>query len=196
MPTLTTRVIQNILDSACAIMHADCGSIQQYDNERNALKLMRHQGLDAIADTFAWVFPHSQTSCAAVLRARQRVIVPDLETCDTIPICREAFRACKVRSVQSTPLIATNGHLVGMVSTYWRSPYQPSDREFDLFDVWVRQTVDTFANHQEFSRLLQEVNQRIGDSNRQVERCNKLVERLDEEFTRMRLGWKRSKSIH
>lgn len=186
---LPSRIIQHMIESARAIMHADCASLQRYSSERNALKLLTHYGLDDCCETFEWIFPDSHTTCAAVLRTGHRVIVPDLEACESIPLWHEAFRRCDVRSVQSTPLLGPDGNFVGMCSTYWRVPYEPNDQELRLFDAWARQTADTFDHNRELTRLLQEVNRRIGESNQQVDRCNRLVERLRELVQRQPRGY-------
>ncbi|HEU5310807.1 MAG TPA: GAF domain-containing sensor histidine kinase, partial [Candidatus Eisenbacteria bacterium] len=47
-----------------------------------------------------------------------------------------------IRSVQSTPLLTRDGALIGMMSTHWRIPHEPSERDLQLFDVLARQVAD------------------------------------------------------
>jgi len=44
--------------------------------------------------------------------------------------------------VQTTPLLSRGGQVVGMISTHWRQPHQPSERDWRLFDILVRQAAD------------------------------------------------------
>ena len=38
----------------------------------------------------------------------------------------ETYRQTGIRAVQSTPLVSRAGRLLGMISTHWRNPHQPS----------------------------------------------------------------------
>jgi PAS domain-containing protein len=50
--------------------------------------------------------------------------------------------------VQSTPLVSRDGRLLGMISTHWRNPHQPSERDFRLLDVLARQAADLIERKQ------------------------------------------------
>src|SRR5262249_4547353 len=54
----------------------------------------------------------------------------------------DMFRALGIRSSQSTPLMARNGKLLGMISTHWRQPHQPAKQDLRLLDVLARQAAD------------------------------------------------------
>ena len=47
-----------------------------------------------------------------------------------------------IRAVQSTPLVSRSGHVLGIIATHWRRPYQPLERDLHLLDVLARQAVD------------------------------------------------------
>ena len=164
-------------------MGADYGSLQRYDAARNALKLVNHYGL-ADAKVWEWIFLDTPTTCGRCLKTRRRVIVPDIETCDFLDASRELFRVRGIRAVQSTPLIAPDGHLLGTVSTHWRQPHQLHDEDFILFDVWTKQTADMFALYEEVSELLQEASDKVARSNEQVDRCQALLNRLNTQLGR------------
>jgi GAF domain-containing protein len=42
------------------------------------------------------------------------------------------------RAVQSTPLFGRGGDLLGMISTHFKRPHRPSDRELRLTDLYAR----------------------------------------------------------
>jgi PAS domain-containing protein len=57
--------------------------------------------------------------------------------------------------VQSTPLISRSGRLLGIVSTHWRNPHRPADRDLHLMDVLARQAAD-FIERSQVERALRE----------------------------------------
>src|SRR5262249_56512040 len=60
-----------------------------------------------------------------------------------------------VRAVQSTPLIASSGQVFGMISTHYRAPHRPSERDLHLLDLLARQTADYLERkHAERTQLL------------------------------------------
>jgi PAS domain S-box-containing protein len=72
------------------------------------------------------------------------VVVADIETCEFIagtPDLDE-YRRSNIRAVQSTPLVSRSGQLLGMISTHWREPHQPTERALWLLDVLARQAAD------------------------------------------------------
>lgn len=167
MPNLgATR--QRILDVAIAIMGSDFATMQLYDQQRHGLRMVTNRGFPAFfAEQFAWVFPDSGTSCAEVLKTQQRVIISDIDSCDLVVATRESFRKAGIYAMQSTPLLDSDGHLIGMCSTHWGRPHQPRPTELQLFDVWTRQLADVLHTDGEVSRLLREAMAQM-DRNRQL----------------------------
>jgi GAF domain-containing protein len=45
-------------------------------------------------------------------------------------------------AVQSTPLFGHDGNTLGILSTYFREPHRPSERELRLTDLYARQAVE------------------------------------------------------
>ncbi|MHB8540074.1 MAG: PAS domain S-box protein [Candidatus Acidiferrales bacterium] len=136
---------EKILDVAVAVMRSDAGSIRMFDPRRGELHLLTHQGFHpAAAASWEWVRVDSGTSCAAAIISGQRVVVPDIEKAEFIAgtPSLEGYRRSGIRSVQSTPLISRSGRMLGMISTHWREPHQPSERDLRLLDVLARQVAD------------------------------------------------------
>lgn len=139
---------EQILGAAMAIMRSDFASIQLLYPERGPageLRLLCQRGFDARATTFwEWVSPGEASSCGVALSTGQRVIVPDVATCDWMAGSedRVMYVASGVHSMQTTPLIARDGGILGMLSTHWRRPHDPSERDLRLLDVLARQAAD------------------------------------------------------
>jgi two-component system CheB/CheR fusion protein len=136
---------QRILDAGIALMSSDMASIQIVDDSQDALRMLAWRGFDA---TFGEIFGlnrrNSNTSCTVAWRTGNRVVVPDVETCDFIvgTTALEDHRKAGIRAVQSTPLVSRGGRLIGVISTHWRQPHQPAKGELRLVDVLARQAAD------------------------------------------------------
>jgi CheY-like chemotaxis protein len=135
---------ESILDDAVHIMRSDFASIQMlFPRRRNGeLRLLDFRGFKPEAARFwEWVRADSKSTCGLALRDRNRVVAPDIATCDLMTGSedRQVYLQSGIRACQTTPLIARCGEVVGMISTHWRSPHQPSDDDFRLFDVLASQ---------------------------------------------------------
>jgi PAS domain S-box-containing protein len=140
-----------ILDAAIELMSSDMGSIQAYHPERKALRLLAWRGFPAQSAAFwEWVGLDSGSSSAVALSKGQRIIVPDLEKSEFITGTPHAdeYRRAGIRAVQSTPLVSRSGRLLGMFSTHWRAPHQPSERALRALDVLARQAADLIERSQ------------------------------------------------
>jgi PAS domain S-box-containing protein len=142
---------EKILDAAVAIMRSDFASMQMFYPERGELRLLAHRGFNPIAAaSFEWVRPGSGTSCSVALATGDRSIMPDIELSDFMA-GSEGLETCRqtgIRAMQSTPLASRAGRLLGMISTHWRKPHQPSERDLRLLDVLARQAADLIERKQ------------------------------------------------
>ena len=60
----------------------------------------------------------------------------------------EIQRKAGVRSVQSVPLVSRSGKTVGMLSTHYRTPHQPDEHMFRLFDLLAGEAADIIEHGQ------------------------------------------------
>ena len=47
-----------------------------------------------------------------------------------------------IRAAQSTPLFSRSGKMLGMISSHWRAPHVPTERDLRLLDILARQAAD------------------------------------------------------
>lgn len=144
---------EKIIDAAMSIMRSDFASMQMLHAERNGgeLELLAFRGFTPQAARFwKWIRSDSTTTCGMALRERRRVITADVEKCTVIAGSSdlETFLGTGIRSAQTTPLISRAGKLVGMLSTHWRKPHVPDERELRLLDILARQAADLIERHQ------------------------------------------------
>jgi PAS domain S-box-containing protein len=135
----------HIVDAAVAIMRSDTASMQSVDDDEDALRLLAFRGFEPEFGTiFELCRPDTKTSCSLARRTGRRVVFADIETCDFLagtPSLQDHLKM-GIRAVQSTPLISRSGRLLGIISTHWRRPHQPSERDLRLLDVLARQAAD------------------------------------------------------
>jgi diguanylate cyclase (GGDEF)-like protein/PAS domain S-box-containing protein len=140
-----------VLDAAIGLMSADLGSMQTFHPDQRELRLLASRGFHPASAAF-WERVHadSASACGMALSAGRRIIAPDIEACDSIwgTGDLEAFRQSNIRAVQSTPLVSRSGRLLGMISTHWREPHRPCERELRLLDVLARQAADLIERNQ------------------------------------------------
>jgi diguanylate cyclase (GGDEF)-like protein/PAS domain S-box-containing protein len=140
-----------VLDAAIDLMSADFGSMQKFYPEREELRLLAWRGFHPESATFwEWVHLGSASPCGAALSEGRRVIVPDIRACDFMTGTGDldACHRSGIRAVQSTPLVSRSGQLLGMISTHWREPHQPTERALRSLDVLARQAADLIERSQ------------------------------------------------
>jgi two-component sensor histidine kinase len=144
-----TALYGKIVDAAIAITGSQFGTMQLRrqpdDGGAPGLHLLVSRGLtDDDRAVWQWVSPTAHSSCTKALRTGLRTIIADYETWDEIAGTADldAFRRAGIRSAQTTPLLSRDGTLLGMISTHWRTPHEPSQRDLRLLDILARQAAD------------------------------------------------------
>ena len=144
----TGKLLEEVLDAARAIVHADFAGIQMYYPERGTsgeLRLLSHRGFSPdAAKRWHWVGPFTRTTCGEALRTGRRVVVPDVRQCDFMSGSEDldGYAEGGICAAQSTPLFSRSGSLLGMVSTHWREPRELSARELGALDILARLAAD------------------------------------------------------
>lgn len=194
---------QNIVDAAMTLMESDMASMQMLYPERGTggeLRLVAFRGFNPQAARFwEWVRVDSNSSCGVALRTGERVIVPDVERCDFMVGTNDLalYRQTGIQAVQTTPLVSRNGKTVGMISTHWSKPHQPTERNLRLLDILARQAADLMErrNAEDALRrwnadLEQEVSRRTAELVESRERLRALTTELSlaEQRERKRLA--------
>ena len=140
-----------IVDAAVSITGSQFGTMQLLcpqghpSGHGGELQLLCSRGLPPEAVGFwQWVSPMAYSSCTMALQLGQRAIIPDFEEWADIAGTEDliAFRRAGIRSAQTTPLRSRDGRLLGMISTHWSAPHQPSERDLRLLDILARQASD------------------------------------------------------
>lgn len=147
---------ERLLDAGIILMASDAGSVQILDEGANRLELLAYRGFapESVAHS-ALVDARSASTCGLALEGGGRVVIPDLEADPRLAQTEdlEAYRRAGIRAVQTTPLTARDGRLLGMLSTHWHEPHDPSPETFDRLDVVARQAADLVERSQALRAL-------------------------------------------
>jgi len=140
------KLLEEILDGAIALQRSDFGNIQLCDPTTGILRIVAHRGFSPdFLEHFASVDVNEPSACGRALRAGLRAIIEDVEEDpDYLPHRAVAARA-GYRAVQSNPIRARDGTITGMLSTHFRKPHRPSDRELQLTDIYMRLVSELIA---------------------------------------------------
>ena len=140
-----------IVDAAASITGSQFATMQVLcppdhgSGHGGKLQLLCSRGLPPDAIQFwQWVNYNALSSCGLALRRGKRAIISDFEQWDEIAGTEEllAFRSAGIRAAQTTPLLSRSGQLLGMISTHWTRPHEPSQRVLRLLDILARTAAD------------------------------------------------------
>jgi PAS domain S-box-containing protein len=141
----TADLYHLILRLTMEMMHADFASLQLLNPKTKELQLLVSENFHPDSAKF-WncVNADSTSTCGMALAGNLRVIIEDLRH---MPFEMDkgdyqAYNWSGIVAVQSTPLVSRNGKQVGMISTHWKKPHKPSERELGLYDIIARQVAD------------------------------------------------------
>jgi PAS domain S-box-containing protein len=134
-----TKVLEEMLDATIALQRAAFGNVQLCDPASGRLEIVAQRGFSQrFLERFARVDRDQDCACGRALRQGERVIIEDVEMDGGYVPYRELAAAEGYRAVQSTPIRGRNGRPIGMLSTHFREPHRPSERELQLTDLYLR----------------------------------------------------------
>ena len=147
-------MLEEILEATIAVQHADFGNIQLCDPETSVLRIVAQRGFSpAFLEHFASVDINDESACGRALRQGMRVIIENVEKDpEYLPHCAIAAREGYC-AVQSTPIRGHDGKVTGVLSTHFRTPHRPSDRELQLTDLYLRLVAEVVARAREEEEL-------------------------------------------
>jgi PAS domain S-box-containing protein len=135
--------LNDVLENAIRTSGADLGNIQLYNPQIGALEIVAQRGFrQDFLDYFRTVRVDEGSACAQAMQSGTRVILEDVERDPAYEPHRHVAAAAGYRAVQSTPLTSRRGSVLGMLSTHFRTPHRPSERDERLLDLYARHAAD------------------------------------------------------
>ena len=181
-----------IVDAASTLMRSEFASLQMFHPERGKggeLRLLAHRGFtEEAARLWEWVVAETGTTCGIALEEGKRIIVKNVR--ESVAVLGEQgvadYERTGIRAVQTTPLFARNGKLVGMLSTHWSEPHEPSPRRLGLLEVLGRQAADLMEGRRSEQKLIELNNfleRRVIERTAELERSERDVRRMASQLT-------------
>ncbi len=125
--SLYRDLLQPLLAAAVDIDDSMAGNIQVYDPGTAQLRIVAQQGFhEPFLRHFETVSAFDGSACGQSLAERRRILVQDTATDVAFAPHAAVAEAAGFRSVLSLPLTGVDGSLLGVMSTHWAQPHQPS----------------------------------------------------------------------
>jgi transcriptional regulator with GAF, ATPase, and Fis domain len=168
-------ILEEVLNATIELQNADFGNVQLYNPEDQALEIVAQRGFQQeFLDYFSNV-REDGAACGRALQRRERVIIEDTEADAGFEPHRQIAAAAGFRAVQSTPLFSRSGEPLGVLSTHFRRPHRPLERELRLTDLYVMQAAELIERNRARTAL-----------ERAFEEINNLKDRLHHENVALR----------
>jgi PAS domain S-box-containing protein len=145
-------ILEDTLRTAVAINGTDLGLLSLSD-ENDCLQIVAAQGFDEEFLQSVHAIPPSVGAAGVAFQERRSVVVEDVSTDPYYADYQEMTHRAGFRAVQHTPLITRTGKAVGVLSTHFRQPHHPTDREMRLIDLCTRQAVDFIENARLYAQV-------------------------------------------
>jgi signal transduction histidine kinase/ActR/RegA family two-component response regulator len=152
--------LADVLENAIVTCGAALGNIQLYNPQLGGLEIIAQRGfMPDFLDHFRLVRVDEGSACAQAMQRGERSIIEDVELDATYARHRAVAKAAGYRAVQSTPLKGHDGKILGMLSTHFRAPHRPSDRDLRLLDLYARHAADLVERNR-FEQALRDADRR------------------------------------
>jgi signal transduction histidine kinase/PAS domain-containing protein len=138
------QVLEDLLDAAMAISQADFGNVQILERDTSELRIVAQRGFSDWWIRFWSQCPAPMGACTMALAAGERMVIEDVRQ-SPLFAGTEALAvqlAAGVVAMNSIPLRASSGVVVGALSTHFRVPHRPSERVVRLLDRSARRAAD------------------------------------------------------
>lgn len=135
--------MNEVLDATITLVGSDMGNVQLVNAENGMLEIVAHRGFtQEFLDHFRYVGVDEETACGRAMKSGKRVIIEDVQTdAEHAPHLHIAISE-GWHGVQSTPLMSRKGEVLGMISTHYRKPHRPAERDLRILDLYARQAAD------------------------------------------------------
>lgn len=139
------RILDQVVTAAMAVTVADMGNLQLVDPATGALKIVVSHGFGwRFLQFFDTVDADSGAACGVAHRQGARIIVENVAASEIFvgTPALEIMVEARALAVQSTPLVARNGNVIGMISTHRRRPGRFTELQLDKMDVLARDAAE------------------------------------------------------
>jgi PAS domain S-box-containing protein len=130
--------LQVVLNESMELQKADFGHVQLFNRETRALEIVAQRGFRQDFLSHYKSACEADSACGRALQRGKPVIIEDVLADEGFASDRQTADSAGFRAVQCTPLFNRDGESLGMLSTHFRSPHRPLDRELRFTDLYAR----------------------------------------------------------
>ncbi|MEX0721620.1 MAG: GAF domain-containing protein [Balneolaceae bacterium] len=135
--------LEEVMNAAITLLEADFGTVQVYDTEKKGLVPVATHGFNTKqVELFELITSKSSTPYGRALAEKGRTLLEDVESDPEYKDHRPLAKKLGYRAAQSTPLFGRDGKLIAVLSTHFKQPHRPTERELRILDLYTRQAVD------------------------------------------------------
>ncbi|MES2792680.1 MAG: PAS domain S-box protein [Planctomycetota bacterium] len=148
-------LLDEILSTATAAEGTDMGLLSLCDSDQEGLRVGASLGFnEEYLKQIEFVKP-GEGAYGRCYQEHCCIIIEDVDTDPAFEPYRDVARSAGIKSIHCTPLITRSGRLIGVLSTHFRTPHRPTDREIHLCNLCARQAVDFIENARLYVELRQ-----------------------------------------
>jgi PAS domain S-box-containing protein len=148
-------LLEEVLRASIVLQSADFGIIQPYNPKSQALEIVTHSGFrQGFLDPLSSMH-ESEAAWGCALSRGEPVIIEDILTDADFEPHRPIAASAGFRAVQFTPLFSRNCEPLGMISTHFRQPHRPSERDLRLKDLYARQAAEMIERKRRDAALME-----------------------------------------
>ncbi len=153
-------LLGQILEAALDVQKTDLGVLSLFESESGGLVNKTQRGFDEKLLENVGIIPPGKGACGVCYQERRQIIVEDVYTDPIFEEYREAAQTAGYLACHSTPLIARNGNIIGVLTVHFREARRPSERAVRLMDLYARMAADSIENAQLHQKVRQELEER------------------------------------
>jgi GAF domain-containing protein len=133
--------ITTILAEVVALHRAEFGNVQLAAGAK--LIIVAKHGFQApFLSAFREVLTTDGCACGRAWQTGRPIVVPDVNSDEAFAPFREIAKEAGYRAVQSTPLVASDGMALGMVSSQFANPHVPTNIEMAICKAYCATAAD------------------------------------------------------
>jgi DNA-binding NarL/FixJ family response regulator len=140
-----SRALRKVLEASVALLKADKGALQLFEEGANELRLATSIGFpQEFVDRFGSLPSDSSTACGRAFQRRERVVVEDIRRDPDFLRLGSQCDSYGFEAVQSTPLRGRNGKPFGILSTHYERARRPSEEDLRTLDLYIQEAERVF----------------------------------------------------
>lgn len=137
------EMLNNLLQQAMILNKTKAGTLQIINKKDHSLEIAAYSGLSyEFIDHFQKVKIGDGSVCAMAFEKGETIFIENLIHDRSFSPHLYVTLRNNITAIQSTPMIASNGNVVGMISTHFKLPRKHSKIEIKEFETFCRKAAD------------------------------------------------------